>query len=431
MDPSLRLLLGFFETYVYSDITHIIVHILLLILQLNYNLLIPVLLHILLNLRFQQPFSFTKSAAYKLKEVYENRQRRMSKRRQRPNKPKPRRRRNQRNMGSPLQAYAAMVADPCNGPMLEGFYSTSEGMLNKLKTVYSNSETATQGYILWDPNYTTNFDSSPTSTNCIIQWPADTVTNPDNLTTSRFATGDVTQTGVSLNVGAAGFTASDTVSDARCVGACLRVSYTGRMDAASGLIAIIDNIPAEALLGVDGVTPASVDELFARSSKVERLGLDTAEVKFRPSLHSEIFRSDSEGVFDIDVSTVTTISAEAERSGSRLMGFAFKGISSFSDLLFEFHQNIEWRPNLDAGFVDRSPVQTSNPGNAQKVINYLDKNHPTWTHNLGHMITDSATSIAKMAFTGTVGRIGSGMMQAAVRRSLPVIARGAPLLLTL
>jgi hypothetical protein len=433
--PQLRLVVGIIESLVYNNPLHFVVHALLLLVS-RFSPLLALAIHLFLNIKMVCKFSVYRSAAYKLQKFnrkdFKNKMAKKNNKQRKSNKQTRRGRRTTRKQGpSIIQAYASMVADPCNGPMLEGFYSSSEGMLNKLKSVYSNSSTANQGYVLWDANYTSEGGASPSTINAIIQYPASAATNPTNTTASRFGTGDAGQTGATILAGAAAFAASDTVADARCVGACLRVSYTGRMDAASGLIAVIDNLPAEALLGVDGITPASVDELFARSTKVERLGLDTAEVKFRPSTHSEIFRSNSEGCLDVASATVTKVTAEAERSGARWMGFAFKGISGMNDLIFEFHQNIEWRPNLDAGFVDKSPVQSSNPGNAQKVVALLDKHHPDWTHNLRHSISNGATQLAKMAFTGVASRYGEQLMGAAVRRSLPMLSRAAPLLLTL
>jgi len=312
--------------------------------------------------------------------------------------------------------------------MLEGFYSSADGMLNKLKTTLVPTGTTAYGYILWDPS-TTSSISDPGAFNCVLAVTGAGISNPSNTTGNPFGSAEVS--GSRKMVGAGSFCQSDTVSDARCVGACIRVTYKGRMDASSGLVAVIDNIPAEAVLGVNGVTPISVDELFSMSTIVERAGIDTMEIKYKPTDYSHVFRSNSEGIFNYATGAVTTISDEAERSGARLMGFAFQGVTSMADFLFEFHQNIEWRPNVDAGFVTKIPKQIHEAGHAQKVVSYLDRNHPGWWTNLSGLVGNGAKQLAKMAFTGVGARLLKQGGEYATRKSLGYLAAEAPLLLTL
>lgn len=323
------------------------------------------------------------------------------------------------------QAYARMVADPCNGPMLEGFYSSAEGMLNKLKTTYGSAQTVSNGYILWDPSFTSSVDD-PGSFNCLFVASTNSSDHPSNNGANPLGS---SLTDLKLEVGAGPFCQSATVSDARCVGACLRATYTGRMDASSGIIAVIDNIPAEAVL--NGSTTVSVDELIALSSVVERANLATLEVKYKPSDYSHVFRTNSEGLFDFTTGIVTTISDEAERSGAHLMGFAFKGVTSMADFIFEFHQNIEWRPNVDSGFISKVPRQLKSAGHSSEVIKYLDNHHPNWWTNVKGMASSTATSLAQAAFTGSLPRMLQSAESFAARRAMPYLAEAAPLLLTL
>jgi len=320
-------------------------------------------------------------------------------------------------------AYATMVADPCNGPLLEGFYSSAEGMLNKLKTTVIPSGTSANGYILWDPNYTSASTSSGDQFNCVLLVSANASDQPANAAGDGF--GKEESNGLQLQVGAAGFAQSDTVADARCVGACIRATYKGRMDAASGLICVVNNLPAEAVLGADGLSPIAVDELFALATIVERAGIDTAEVKFRPSESSQIFRSNDEGVFTYRTDQPTFVTAEAERVGSTLMGFGFQGVTSMADFLFEFHQNIEWRPNVDAGFVLKLSNQMKPPGHALNIVRKLDNKFKDWWTNLKGL--GNSSNLAQIAFTGAMPRL----MAQAERAAITYGARAAPMLLTL
>jgi hypothetical protein len=302
---------------------------------------------------------------------------------------------------SAMQGYAHMLSDPCDSQLIPGLYSTSEGMLNKLKSTESfPSASLTSGYVLWDPSFTSRHDTAaPVNFNAVFWQNSSSATNPLNTTASPFGLSS-NNSGAQLRVGAGPFCQSTTVSDARCVGACLRLLYTGRMDASSGIVGYISNLPAGAVLGSNGVTPASVDELLAMSDKVDRLGTGPIEIRFTPAQYSSVFRSNSEGVFDFAPGKVTTLTNESEVAGSKLMGFAFKNVPDVADLLFEFYQNIEWRPNLDAGFVMSVPRSVSQPGNFERVLRYLDKNAPNWRVAAKHLAIRAANRLARIAMTG-------------------------------
>jgi len=325
-------------------------------------------------------------------------------------------RRNRPRNVDPTAAYALMVADPCNGPLLQGFYSSSEGMLNKTKSTFTTGTSGVNGYVLWDPTFTSGTDN-PGTFNCVVAVTATATANPLNTSANPF--GSSAPNGDNISVGAGPFCQTDTVADARCIGACIKASYTGRMDASSGIVCVVDNIPAEAVLGPDGVTPVSVQELFNLSTTVRRFGTDPIEVKYRPHDSSSIFRSNSEGVFEYASGQVTTLTAEAERAGSRLMGFAFKGVTDMDEIMLEFHQNIEWRPNVDSGFVTINSKQLNPLGHAQKILRYLDKNHPHWWSSLEKAASSVVSDISKMAFTGIVP-IGTEASWSALLREAPL-----------
>jgi len=418
--PWMRVLVGVVESVVYKNMYNIILHTLLLVVSRKMFPL-ALILHLYINLIVCRRLSLSAASYTAYSNMVKNRKRQTQKRKPRRNPPTRR---------DPSRVFANMVGDPCNGPLVQGFYSTSEGMLNKLKSTYTANSGSNSGYILWDPTFTSD-NTVPGSFNAVVHYTNSPSTNPLNTTVNPFGSGSGASSS-SLQVGAGGYCASTTVADARTVGACIRASYVGRMDASAGLIALVENIPVETVLGANSVTPISVDELFNLSTQINRFGVDTCEVKYRPNDYSHIFRSEREGCFDRAAGVVTTVTNEAERSGSRMMGFAFKNVTDLNDILFEFHQNIEWRPNVDTGFVITMPKQLKDAGHAQKVVKYLDDHAPGWTSNLSKKFASGASEIAKMAFTGMSTRAAAQYGERFLaRRVLPYLAEASPLLLTL
>jgi hypothetical protein len=301
--------------------------------------------------------------------------------------------------------YAQMLNNPCDATLEAGFYGTTEGILNSLKTVLFPSSSFTNGYIIWDATYTGDVGSN--HANCVIYTNADSSIKPLNTVADPFGGGatDVSPRGQALDVGASDWGRSSIVSDTRCIGACLRMTYFGPMNVVAGQIAIIENLSADSLLS--NGSPASIDDLFAVSSIVKRLGVDPYEVKFRPNNNSPTFKTDRDSPITTGtgLGVVSGLSSEALRFSPRFVGFAWRNITSASDLNFEFYQNVEWRPNTTSGFVATVPKQIKSNDSFQSLLKYLDDNFPGWQHTVSKMaagqVSGVAARIARMAFTGT------------------------------
>jgi hypothetical protein len=178
------------------------------------------------------------------------------------------------------------------------------------------------------------------------------------------------------------------------------------MDASSGQLAVIDNLPAEALMDSGSGAVTTVNQLFNQAATVVRLGIDPHEVKYRPTDTSNLFKTEREAPLfaGVPAASATTVSTEALRFGSRFIGFAWKNVGSTSDLMFEWYQNIEWRPNNTSGFVAQVPRQLSTPGYFETVLKYLDDNHPGWQIAAKQVGMSTAQYLVKAAMTGVANR---------------------------
>ena len=306
-----------------------------------------------------------------------------------------------------LGPYAKMLVDPCSAVLRQGFHGTSEGILSALKTTTNPGSTFSSGYLLWDPTYAPDVPNG--HVNCILWTNNSSGTNPTNTTADPFGTGATSSTvrGQSLIVGASNFATSSTVSDQRALSACVRLTYFGRMDASSGQVAYLDNVPAETLLDDGTGSPSSVDQLFNLSTKVQRLGVDPHEIRYRPPENASIFKTERDGILSLGTptSSVTNLSSESLRFGPRLIGFAWRNVVATNELSFEFYQNIEWRPNTSTGFVSRVPRQIKSNGFMEDVLHTLDRTVPDWQTRATQVAGSALSAIAQYAWTGASAAI--------------------------
>jgi hypothetical protein len=305
------------------------------------------------------------------------------------------------NANGNIKAYAHMIAHPCEAKLKSGMYGSSEGLLSSLKTTYSVGATWTNGYIFWCPQYVAN--DAISKSNCFItvqQFSYDTPVNTDANPFGRGGGGNVTS-GTRLYVGATEFVLSSSVSDFRLVSSCMKVTYTGEMQAAKGQIAYIENIPIDTIMTGNAGNIVNVDQLFNAASEVERMGVTTHEIVYRPQpTLSSTFKTDGDSLLTAAAGAKTILTSESQRFSPAVYGFAWKGVPS-SDLSFQFYQNVEWRPEVGSGFKASIPQQISPPGTYERVLQYLDSNYPGWTRTamgVGQRLVEQSV---QRAFTGT------------------------------
>jgi hypothetical protein len=296
-----------------------------------------------------------------------------------------------------------VLADPCNAVLTEGFASTAEGLLGRLKTTYSPETANSFGYMLWCPHYVgTQVVGSVGSANCIAFTANSSSSAPTNaVPPAAFGGGaDIAATnGFSPLVGATNFVKSSTVSDFRLVSACMKATYTGAMQDSQGMLAYIENVPADTLLLGNAGSPASIDSILNLATKVGRFGVDSHEVIFRPDQTiADTFKSDSHAVYHLVGGSQTTMTAEAQRFSPTMCGFVWIGVPT-SDITFQFIQNIEWRPDAGSGYALTTPRQLRPPGYGSMVLKWLDDHYPGWTTS-AKMAASAGARAAIRAFTG-------------------------------
>lgn len=312
------------------------------------------------------------------------------------NKNRRRRRRKRRQQTSKIHSYAKMVADPCDATLVPGLFSTDEGWMAGRKTRFGSGTGNAYGYVLWCPKYVSNTGLSKSA--AIFFTSVASSTQPLNTTANPFgsAAGTGDPEGYTIDCGASAFVTSAVVADYRTVGACMRVTYTGAMQSAAGLVGYLENIPTHSL--IDDLP--SVDDMMAYAHDVQRLGVDTFEVVWRPDQMDDIFKVESDAPITIGSGALSVTSSESKRFNPMWSGFVFHSVTAMSDLSIEFYQNVEWRPNIDQGYVPRHPSTINEPGYFQRVVQYLDENYPDWTRKIISSAVGGASQVARMALTG-------------------------------
>lgn len=306
------------------------------------------------------------------------------------------------------------VIDPCNGPLVNGIYGSSEGLMARLKSSYSDASTGTDtaGMILWVPSY---HCGTIESFNLVRFSFNDSSTQIVNSASDALGKGGVgTPNGKALPDPASKLIMSDLVNDARTTAACLRLTYTGKVTESSGQIAWIDNYSTTDFLN----QKPSVDNMFDRATKTARLGLDTYEVLFRPDDATGTARFRASGANDPGFLKVPAAATEQSRSmdalAPKMIGFAYRGCESgvIDDLIYSLVKTVEWRPETASGLTGVPPQDFILP-TTSNIVASIDKSSPGWSKRIASGASSAARAVTS-AWTGlstdnqaAVARIGA------------------------
>jgi len=296
-----------------------------------------------------------------------------------------------------------------------------------MRKTASNLNDGGCGYILW---YPMTHDSGETSSTYpeddlishnIFTWsnsssstrPVNTGTHPFGHEANPFpASGDQPTTGhvddpFAFFVGGQGYTAED----ARLLCACIRMTYTGRMDASAGQVAFIENLPLSALTDENdnslGSLSPSVDDLFASASRTTRLGVDPLEIIYRPPDDGHQFLDSTARciAYKPTLGSNSFLGDYPSNHDAHVFGFAWRGLVSGvpANQIFEFTKAVEWRPRATLGY--RRPASVSTPGGSHvaKAKAMLDRVDPNWSTRLVEFGKSAVSEIAQAALTGSIG----------------------------
>ncbi len=304
-----------------------------------------------------------------------------------------------------LRNLISMINHPCSGPMEPGLFGTSEGIMQRFVTNFTPVSSSGYGYAIWFPSLHTgvaggDYTLNPKPVSSFI-WndtgTGDTV--PLNTLAAPFGSGGA---GTASSLRDPFFTtaASNNVQDGRTLAACIRIRPTNAISSIQGTISFLDNIPANLfdLNTAGGVNaPPTVNQMLAYSRKIERLGIETYEVKHRPS-ESDRFFTDPDGVANFNQGTfVTGTTPIGDSVSPRGIGFVWTNASAASSFLISLYKVVEWRPSPLAGVPVPRPLSYPGTPTIPNILSKLDS-LGEWMHSVG---SHPATSnIIEAAWTG-------------------------------
>lgn len=310
-----------------------------------------------------------------------------------------------------MSPWARMLYDPCNSPLVAGFFPNEGGNLMRVKKSIFNNSTGTCGYILWIDDYhqagdrldAKHSESSLYGGNLFI-WSSD---NPDTqpyntrvISENKEAFGETRSDSFAQNSEfssahtvvdpAHSWVSGNNVQDARTISSCIRMKYTGQERLASGEVALIENLPIDSILrGAIDEEAVSVNMLFNSARHVQRLGNVPVEIKGRPSAASDTFRNSHATPFIIRAqeNQSTGKSPAGRIQAPNVYGLAWRGISINADqptclFTYELTKNVEWRPEPNANATNVVPKARSGTPKFQSATSWLDNNVPGWTTQL-------------------------------------------------
>lgn len=311
---------------------------------------------------------------------------------------------------SKLSRYMTMIADPCSAQLTPGIYGDNQGLLGRFQSSYTltTGGTYTCGYFIWFPGYTGyTRNTTPHNGLNIFNFAHDVSSDaPINTVAVPFGSGLIADTTYGIPDPALPFITAGTCESMRLLGACMKLTYTGKTSDATGQICLLQNVPLDNILPENG-TPASVDDLFILSSVSRRLGLDSQEIVFQPKDAAlERFRTAEDvcvqqGISGTDAST---FGADAKINPPTCFGFAFRGLTpgTLDQYIVEMHKNVEWKPSTGQGMPMTPAVQTSGKSYIQAATNALNKISPTWWDHAANAANFAGNKLVKMALGGVV-----------------------------
>jgi hypothetical protein len=311
------------------------------------------------------------------------------------------------------------------------------GYLARVKNSIFDNSNGQAGFVLWAPTYhnqawdgeAAQAGGSTESNFKMNVWffsTADSSINPENVAGKGFGQAlTFDESNVSGMAGSLPDPASRLISqenalvmDARTLAACIRLTYSGRMDRASGQVCFIENLPVASVLGnaEQKDPPISVDSLFQLSGNVQRLGVDTFECIYRADPeHAAKFHDQRDSAMNAEVTsdsivppygffnTETEVSESARNLEPSCFGFAWRSIAASggaTDLSIELVKTVEWRPAPASGFTAMVPRALSGGPKVLAAQAALDKADPSWTRKIINSAGSLAGQVVKMAATG-------------------------------
>lgn len=303
-----------------------------------------------------------------------------------------------------------MISDPCNADIEPGLHGTSEGVAQRYVTNFTPGSTSVCGYVVWFPSFHCgvsggDYVQANKPLSCYFYAAPDTTTVPLNTVAAPFGSG-AGGTASSIRDPFFGTAASSSVMDGRTLAACMKVRPVNSVSSIQGTVAFLDNIPVDLFANTSANVqnpPPTVGEMLSYSRKIERLGIDTYEVKHRPSETDKFFNEIDAPMHYTQTSSTTNTTTLGDSIAPRGIGFAWSGLATggASTLLFTLYKIVEWRPSPIAGQPIPRPISTPTP-RISELLSYLDyKGAGNWMFQQASNMMNS--QIIRAAFTNAGG----------------------------
>lgn len=254
-------------------------------------------------------------------------------------------------LDSQAAAYARLLADPCNAPLAYPVYPGGDsGYLVRAESFASYGGVAgdTSGVIHWVPGYVNSSNTQLLQIN---------MATPN--TTGALVT--------NLNSPGAAFLYPN-ARGARCVAACMKISYPGAESARSGRIHY--GLTSAGML--DLAQAVSPDGVATALQHFTRTPADTIELVWKPSIGDTEFNdpTESAGALIRDRKSALTV--------------AYAGLPSGVGLTVHYTAIYEWTPAVSIG-VGHNPLSKNTSANTlDDVLDYLIRSGFQFVRGVGH-----------------------------------------------
>lgn len=243
-------------------------------------------------------------------------------------------------------AWAALLADPCNGPLAHPIYPGADGgALVRVENEFSafGSGTDTGGLMLWLPGHP----------------------GTDSLKLSGFTNTSTPAVLGDISSGSSGYTYLRTnATNARCVAACMQVFWAGTELNRQGFVAggcLAGGIFTDASAAV--LSPDNVRPLLPNRA---RMPDGCFEIRWAPAAGDTLW---------VDPSEASTVGANI--NNKTCLGLAVSGIAGVG-VRIRLVAVYEYVPKYNLGLVSPYNSRALSRSSLDDVINFLDRTMPSW-----------------------------------------------------
>lgn len=294
-----------------------------------------------------------------------------------------------RTLDSNALAYARLIADPCNAPMVRPIYPGGDsGILVRSEafTTFGTAPSATAGVFHWVPGYLNS--------------------NQTQLIGMQAVGPEVGQTTGTL-AGTPGWLIMQGIaSGVRCVAACLKITYPGNESARSGRIHY--GITKASL--VDNATSIRADDVAQSLQHYSRTPADTIELFWKPDAG------------DFEFTDPNEVASPVIRDRKSALTVAFAGLPAAVGLTFHLTAVYEFTPKIGQGLAHNALGKAQSRNSIDDVMDYLISSGFTFVRHAGEMMQSYANN--NPAFIANVVTSMFGNMAARGRTRNPRLITG-------